>query len=95
VKQASGRGRGLARTVTAATSFVGVFSYEVSCSTGVGEVEDVIVEYAPGASGLTYDGDGRFHFNWKTPTTYKNKCRALYVSFSDGSLSPVASFKFK
>jgi hypothetical protein len=80
--------------VASGASFVGLFSQEVNCGTGDG-IEDAIEEYAPGASGLIYDGDGRFQFNWKTPTTYKNKCRAMYVSFSDGSVSPVASFKFK
>jgi hypothetical protein len=80
--------------VTSGASFAGLYSYEVSCTTGAGDVEDAIEEYAPGASGLTYDGDGRFHFNWKTPTTYKGKCRSLYVAFSDGSMSPVAYFKF-
>jgi hypothetical protein len=59
------------------------------------EVEDAIEEYAPGTSGLRYDGDGNFHFNWKTPAAYKNKCRAMYVSFSDGSTSKLASFRFK
>jgi hypothetical protein len=81
--------------VASGASFVGLFSQEVSCMTGTAEVEYAIEEYAPGASGLIYDGDGRFHFNWKTPTTYKNKCRAMYVSFSDGSVSPIAIFKFK
>jgi len=81
--------------VTATSSFVGLFSYEVNCSTGTSEVEDVIEEYAASASGLVYDGDGQFHFNWRTPTTYKNKCRAMYVSFSDGSVSPIATFKFR
>ena len=81
--------------VASGASFVGLFSYEVNCSSGAGDIVDAIEEYAPGASGLIYDGDGRFHFNWKTPKTYANKCRAMYVSFSDGSSSPVASFKFK
>jgi hypothetical protein len=81
--------------VASASSFVGLYSTQVSCTTGAGDLEDAIEEYAPGASGLTYDGDGNFHFNWKTPTTYRNKCRAMYVSFSDGSTSQVASFKFK
>ena len=80
--------------VSATNSFVGLFSNEVSCATGA-EIEDAIEEYAPGASGLTYDGNGNFHFNWKTPAAYKNKCRAMYVSYSDGSTSKLASFKFK
>jgi hypothetical protein len=81
--------------VSSPSSFVGLYSYEVSCSTGIGDIEDAIEEYAPGGSTLIYDGDGNFHFNWKTPTQYKNSCRVMYVSFSDGSVSRLASFKFK
>ena len=81
--------------VASGASFVGLFSYEVNCSSGAGDIVDTIEEYTPGASGLIYDGDGRFHSNWKTPKTYANKCRAMYMSFSDGSSSPVGSFRFK
>ncbi len=81
--------------VSSLSSFAGLYSYEVNCSSGAGEVEDAIEEYAPGNSNVTYDGDGNFHYNWKTPTTYKNKCRAMYVALSDGSMSRVAMFKFK
>lgn len=81
--------------VSSLESFVNVYSTQVSCTTGAGSVDDPIEEYASGGSGLIYDGDGNFHYNWKTPSTYKGKCRAMYVSFNDGSTSKVAYFKFK
>jgi hypothetical protein len=76
-------------------SFVDLMSYQVNCGTGAGNVEAAIEEIAPGNSGLTYQGDGNFHFNWKTPKTYKSTCRAMFVKFADGSSSPVVYFKFK
>jgi hypothetical protein len=36
----------------------GLFSYLVNCSTGAGNVDDAIEEYAPGGSSLSYKGDG-------------------------------------
>ena len=81
--------------VSALSSYVGMYSVEVACGTAAGALEDAIEEYAPGASTITYDGNGNFHINWKTLTAYKGKCRAFYVSFNDGSTSKVAYFKFK
>ncbi|HYT68428.1 MAG TPA: PxKF domain-containing protein [Vicinamibacterales bacterium] len=81
--------------VSSLASFVGLFSYDVSCSTGTGDIDAAIEEYAPSASGLIYDGDGNFHFNWKTASQYKNACRVMYLSFSDGSVSKLVNFKFK
>jgi len=81
--------------VSSLSSFAGLYSYQVSCTSGAGDIEDAIEEYATGGSVLTYDGDGRFHYNWATPLSYRNTCRAMYVKFSDGSVSKVASFKFK
>ena len=81
--------------VSSLSSYVGMYSVEVACGTGAGTLEAAIEEYAPGASTITYDGNGYFHINWKTLTNYKGKCRAFYVSFNDGSSSKVAYFKFK
>jgi hypothetical protein len=81
--------------VSSLSSFAGLYSYQVSCTSGTGDVEYAIEEYATGGSVLTYDGDGQFHYNWATPLSYRNTCRAMYVKFSDGSVSKVASFRFK
>jgi hypothetical protein len=40
-------------------------------------------------------GDGYWQFNWKTPKTYADSCRAMYVEFNSGALSPVVKFQFK
>ncbi len=81
--------------VSSTTSFVNLLSYAVNCTTGAATVEDAIEEYSSGTSGLQYNGNGQFQFNWKTPIQYKNACRVMYVSFRDGSVSKLASFKFK
>jgi len=65
------------------------------CATGAGNIETAIEEYAPGNSTLTYKNDGNFQFDWKTPSSYGNTCRVMYVAFSDGNKSPLAYFKFK
>jgi hypothetical protein len=76
-------------------SFVGLYSYSVSCSDFTGEPTDVIEEYAAGASGLQYIGDGYWQFNWKTPKTYAGQCRMAYIKFAGGMTSPLAKFKFQ
>jgi len=77
------------------TSFAGLYSYPISCSDYSGSVLDSVEEYAPGSSGLQYNGDGYWQFNWKTPKTYVGTCRAMYVEFDSGATSPVVKFKFK
>jgi hypothetical protein len=77
------------------TSFAGLSSYPVSCTSGVGSIEDAIEEVAPGDSALVYSGNGNWHYNWKTPKSYKNTCRVMIVNFGDGTTSPGANFKFK
>jgi hypothetical protein len=76
------------------TSFEGLHSYNVSCDSVTEIPTDVIEEYA-GNSGLQYQGDGNWQFNWKTSKTYANTCRAMYVEFSNGTFSPVVIFQFK
>lgn len=73
----------------------GLFSYQVNCSTGAGNVEDAIEEYAPGGASLSYKGDGNWQYNWQTLKSYKNTCRVMFVKFSDGTVGPAANFKFK
>lgn len=77
------------------TSFVGVFSYPINCASLAGDPGAAVVEPAPGASGLQYQGDGYWLFNWKTPKAYEGTCRAMFVTFGDRSTSPVVYFQFK
>ena len=76
-------------------SFVGLYSYSVMCSDFSGIPTDAIEQYAAGASGLQYMGDGYWQFNWKTPKGYAGKCIDMYIQFEDGTTSPIANFKFK
>jgi len=76
-------------------SFVALRSYQIDCETLSGEINDSVEEYAAGDSGLQYDGDGYWQFNWKTPKTYAGTCWAAYVDFNSTQISPVVNFKFK
>jgi hypothetical protein len=73
----------------------GLFSYPVNCSSGDGNVDLAVEEYAPGNSSLAYKGDGYWQFNWQTLKAYKSSCRVMFVRFRDGTISPTAYFKFK
>src|SRR5262249_55675245 len=48
------------------SSFAGVVSYLVACSSGAGVVDDAVEEFATGKSGLQYNGGGNWQFNWAT-----------------------------
>lgn len=76
-------------------SFIALSSYMVSCVDFSGDIADSVEEIAPGSSGLQYNGDGYWQFNWKTPKTYADTCRAMYVEFDSGAISPVVKFRFK
>jgi len=76
-------------------SFVGLYSYPVDCQSLAGNATDAIEEYTPGNSGLQYKTDGKWQYNWKTPKTYSGTCRAMYVEFDSGALSPIVTFQFK
>ena len=76
-------------------SFVNLLSYPIDCSDLSGDPLDSVEEAAAGASGLQYAGDGYWQFNWKTPKNYAETCRAMYVEFNSGALSPVVKFKFR
>jgi hypothetical protein len=75
-------------------SFVGLFSYAVTCGTTDG-LETPVETTAPGESSLKYLGDGDWQLNWKTLGTYsRGSCRVLELRLNDGS-SHYANFKFK
>jgi hypothetical protein len=46
-------------------------------------------------SDLKYQGNGAWHYNWKTEKTFAGKCMNVYLKFDNGLTSPVAKFKFK
>jgi hypothetical protein len=83
--------------ITNPASFNSLLSYKVSCTDFQGDPADSVEEYAAGAGGLQYNGDGNWQFNWKTPKTYAaapNNCRAMYVKFDSGGKSSAAFFQF-
>ncbi|MFN2609785.1 MAG: PxKF domain-containing protein [Actinomycetota bacterium] len=40
-------------------------------------------------------GDGNYHFNWKTPSSYSGKCRTMSLNLLDGQSDRLASFRFR
>jgi ELWxxDGT repeat protein len=75
-------------------SFSGVSAYRVSC-TAAAAIDAPVEQTAAGNAVLTYNGDGDWQFNWKTPSAYKGTCQVMFVRFTDGSRSPEVRFKFK
>jgi hypothetical protein len=75
-------------------SFSSLSSVKVNCGTLDGAT-DAIEETAPtNSSGLIYQGDGYWQFNWKTVKTWSGTCRIMTVELSDGS-THTAAFSFK
>ncbi|HEY7611733.1 MAG TPA: PKD domain-containing protein [Gemmatimonadales bacterium] len=71
----------------------------VNMACALGTTDDLMEEYAAGASGLQNFGDGRYQFNWKTPTSYASSCKSIELVFAAGGVSytegPHAFFSFK
>jgi len=69
-------------------------SVQIGCTTGdpVLPVEETVTA---GSSSLVYDAPSdRYHYVWKTDSSWKNTCRQLNVVLNDGSTHS-AKFKFK
>ena len=75
-------------------SFLGLTSYVVGCGDWTGLADDAVPEIAAGSSGLQYQGDGNWQFNWKTPKNYANQCRIARVTLKDGTFKEF-NVKFK
>lgn len=80
--------------ITNASSFTGLVVNTVNCSTFAGKPTDAIEVYVH-SSGLTYLGNGYWQYNWQTAPSSVNTCQTVYVTFNDGTQSPIARFKFK
>lgn len=74
-------------------SFVALYSSQQLCEGG--QPTDAVEEDAAGSSGLQYNGDGYWQFNWKTPKDYANTCRSMFVLFNSEQTSPAVKFQFK
>ncbi len=66
----------------------------VACSAGSA---DPIEIYDPTTttSDLKYQGNGAWHYNWKTEKAFAGKCMNVYLRYDNSLTSPVAKFKFK
>ena len=73
-------------------SFVSITSDSSACSAS--DPIDTIESYS-NDSGLHYLGDGRWQFNWKTPTSYTGECRVMRLNLASGQVGPIAYFRFK
>ncbi|HET8624082.1 MAG TPA: Ig-like domain repeat protein [Gemmatimonadales bacterium] len=70
---------------------VAVSGLQCTVSTALDQIE----EYA-GNSGLQNLGDGYYQFNWKTPPSYLNSCKAIGLNLGEGTArGPLAYFNFK
>ena len=69
-------------------------STQVSCASGV-PISDVEETETAGQSSLSYDAaSDRYKYTWKTESSWKNTCRVLTITLSDGTVH-TANFKFK
>lgn len=75
-------------------SFISITSYRVDCGTFEDDPTSLVEEFASGASGLQYLGDGSWQFNWKTSKTYVGQCRTMKLTLDDYS-EYIASFSFR
>ena len=73
-------------------SFVSLTSGSTTCSST--DPTDVIETYS-GGSGLQYQGDGNWQFNWKTPKSYAGQCRTMRLNLADSDTSRIGYFQFK
>jgi parallel beta-helix repeat protein len=66
-----------------------------SCS-GSATDEIEVFDTATPVSGLTYQGNGAWHYNWKTEKGFAGKCKNVYLKYvNNGQTTPVAKFKFR
>lgn len=83
----------LGQPISDSSSFVDAVSKVVNCGTFSSESDDTIEQYS-GNSGLQYLGEGYWQFNWKTPKSYANSCREMYIMLRGGVKSSIVQFKF-
>lgn len=76
------------------TTFAGLYSYEVDCQSLAGEAATAVQETSPGNAAVRAQA-GQWVALWKTPKTYADSCRMMYVLFNDGSTSPEVLFRFR
>jgi hypothetical protein len=83
------------KPVSSKSSFTAIMSYKVDCTTLVGDPTTAIAGTSPGKSGLKYDGNGKWHINWKTEKSFRGTCRKMFIAFNSVQNSPEVVFAFK
>ena len=73
-------------------SFVSITSGSTTCSSS--DPLDAVETYS-GNSGLQYLGDGYWQFNWKTPKSFRGRCRLMRLDLADGRMDRIAHFQFR
>jgi hypothetical protein len=73
-------------------SFVSVTSGSTTSSAS--DPLDTVETYS-GNSGLQYQGNGSWQFNWRTPKSYGGQCRVMQLNLADGATGRLAEFRFK
>jgi Tol biopolymer transport system component len=73
-------------------SFVSITSGAGTCSPS--DPTDEIETYS-GSSGLQYQGNGWWQFNWKSLSGYAGQCRVMRLNLADGQPGHLAYFQFR
>jgi hypothetical protein len=80
---------------TPVTNLVSVTVTAITYSCALGTTDDLLEEYAAGASGLQNLGNGYYQFNWTTPRAYANSCKTVRFDLGEGTgKEHSALFKF-
>jgi len=66
------------------TDLVSVTVTAVSLVCDLGTTANQVEEYTSGNSGLQNLGDGYYQFVWKTPKSYANSCKTLWLDLGEG-----------
>ena len=82
--------------VSTSDKFNLVLDLQKTCTQGL---TDEIEVYDPATTtpGLSYQGNGNWHYNWKTTKTvsFIGQCYKVYLVFDNQEISPIAQFRFK
>jgi len=76
-------------------STIKIVSYQVNCTTLVGDPSTASAIGSPGKSGLKFLGNGRWQINWKTEKSFRGTCRKMFIAFNAFQNSPEVVFSFK
>ena len=67
------------------SSFSSLTVYPVTCGAWSALPTDPLPDQQVSTSGLLYQGNGNWQYNWKTPKQYANSCLVARVTLADGT----------